>query len=191
MLKKLLIITFILTANISFVYAKKEAISLACMPPEGTMDKAIQNSYVSAIEGAFLKAGHYVSDRQRLENLMKEILLQQSSGMVDETSAAAEAGKIMKVDYLVSVILNDWTERRLNVFAMEEDKKNDRLQPRENYYIYSDKMRITIKLIEVETSRIIAQEDFQGNKLDRPSKLATKIVKNMDKQLQKHFKKKR
>ena len=52
-------------------------------------------------------------------------------------------------------------------------------------------MRITIKVIEVETSRIIAQEDFQGNKLDRPSKLANKIVKKMDKQLQKHFKKKR
>lgn len=110
MLKKLSITIFILTVNISFIYAKNVVVNLACMPPEGTM---------------------------------------------------------------------------------EEDKKNDRLQPRENYYIYSDKMRITIKLIEVETSRIIAQEDFQGNKLDRPSKLATKIVKNMDKQIQKHFKMKK
>ena len=183
MLKKLLIIIFILTANISFVYAKNTAISLACMPPEGTLEESIQNSYVSAIEGAFLKAGHYVSDRQRLEKLMKEIILQQSSGMVDETSAAAEAGKIMKVDYLVAVILNDWTERR-TMFAEVDGEI-------ENYYIYSDKIRITIKVIEVETSRIIAQEDFQGNKLDRPSKLANKIVKKMDKQLQKHFKNKR
>lgn len=191
MLKKLSITIFILTVNISFIYAKNVVVNLACMPPEGTMDKAIQDSYVSSIEGAFLKVGHHVSDRQRLEKLMKEILLQQTSGIVDEASAAAEAGKIMKVDYFVAVILNDWTERRLNVWAMEQDKKNDRLQPRENYYIYSDKMRITIKLIEVETSRIIAQEDFQGNKLDRPSKLATKIVKNMDKQIQKHFKMKK
>lgn len=172
MLKRLLIIIFILIANISFVYAKKTAINLACMPPEGNMKEDFQNSYVAAIEGAFLKAGHYVSDRQRLENIMKEVLLQQSSGIVDETSAAAEAGKIMKVDYLVAVILYGWRETYVH--------------PENNsYYIYYDKMRITIKLIEVETSRIIAQEDFQGNQLVKPSTYATKIVKNIDKQLKK------
>ena len=81
--------------------------------------------------------------------------------------------------------------QRINVWAMEEDKKKDRVQPIENYYIYSDKIRLTIKVIEVETSRIIDQEDFQGNKLDKPSKLATKIVKDIDKQLQKISKKKK
>lgn len=175
MLKRLLIIIFILIANISFVYAKKTAINLACMPPEGNMKEDFQNSYVAAIEGAFLKAGHYVSDRQRLENIMKEVLLQQSSGMVDETSAAAEAGKIMKVDYLVAVILYGWREKYLT---------------ENNSYIYYDKMRITIKLIEVETSRIVAQEDFQGNQLVKPSIYATKIVKNLDKQLKKYIKQK-
>ena len=117
-MKKILTIIFFTLISFSFLYGKgKTVLTLACMPPEGNMDEESKTAYVTAIESAFTKAGHKVADRQRLEKLMKEVLLQQTSGMVDETSAAAEAGKIMKVDYLAAITVDSWDEQKVNSAA--------------------------------------------------------------------------
>lgn len=55
MFRKFLIISFIFIANISLMYSKEETITLACLPPEGTMGLKEMASYVSSVEGAFLK----------------------------------------------------------------------------------------------------------------------------------------
>lgn len=197
MLKKFLMVGFILIANTSFVYSKEETITLACLPSEGTMEEKARASYVSAVEGAFIKAGYNVADRQRLEKILKEIKLQDSSNNEDITS---KAGKVMKVDYLVAVIVDYWEEQGLNNRAMEQDRKNDTMKPKEAYYITFEHIRITLKVIEVETSIIIAQRNIQDFnikgyvnffKRDTQNKLAKKVVDKVMKDVKKQIKKKR
>ena len=193
MFKKFLMVGFILIANIYFVYAKAEAITLACLPSEGTMEEKERVSYISAIEGAFIKAGNNVADRQRLEKLIKEMEIQDSS---DTNEATAKAGKLMKVDYLVAVIIDNWHEKVLDTRAMEQDRKNDTMKPKENYYRTFEKVRITLKIIEVETSMIIAQgnvEDYRyyNYRRDTQGKLAKKVVNKVMKDVKKELKKKR
>ena len=182
MFRKFLIISFIFIANISLMYSKEETITLACLPSEGTMEEKARASYVSAVEGALIKAGYNVADRQRLEKILKEIKLQDSSNNEDITS---KAGKVMKVDYLVAVIVDYWEEQGLNNRAMEQDRKNDTMKPKEAYYITFEHIRITLKVIEVETSIIIAQRNIQDFnikgyvnffKRDTQNKLAKKVV---------------
>ena len=197
MLKKFLMVGFILIANTSFVYSKQEPITLACLPSEGTMEEKARASYVSAVEGAFIKAGYNVADRQRLEKILKEIKLQDSSNNEDITS---KAGKVMKVDYLVAVIVDYWEEQGLNNRAMEQDRKNDTMKPKEAYYITFEHIRITLKVIEVETSIIIAQGNIQDFnikgyinffKRDTQNKLAKKVVDKVMKDVKKQIKKKK
>ena len=196
MFKKFLIISFIFIANISLMYSKEETITLACLPSEGTMEEKARASYVSAVEGAFIKAGYNVADRQRLEKILKEIKLQDSSNNEDITS---KAGKVMKVDYLVAVIVDYWEEQGLNNRAMEQDRKNDTMKPKEAYYITFEHIRITLKVIEVETSIIIAQRNIQDFnikgyvnffKRDTQNKLAKKVVDKVMKDIKKQIKKK-
>ena len=197
MFKKFLIISFIFIANISLMYSKEETITLACLPSEGTMEEKARASYVSAVEGAFIKAGYNVADRQRLEKILKEIKLQDSSNNEDITS---KAGKVMKVDYLVAVIVDYWEEQGLNNRAMEQDRKNDTMKPKEAYYITFEHIRITLKVIEVETSIIIAQRNIQDFnikgyvnffKRDTQNKLAKKVVDKVMKDIKKQIKKKK
>ena len=197
MFKKFLIISFIFIANISLMYSKEETITLACLPSEGTMEEKARASYVSAVEGAFIKAGYNVADRQRLEKILKEIKLQDSSNNEDITS---KAGKVMKVDYLVAVIVDYWEEQGLNNRAMEQDRKNDTMKPKEAYYITFEHIRITLKVIEVETSIIIAQGNIQDFnikgyinffKRDTQNKLAKKVVDKVMKDVKKQIKKKK
>lgn len=197
MFKKFLIISFIFIANISLMYSKEETITLACLPSEGTMEEKARASYVSAVEGAFIKAGYNVADRQRLEKILKEIKLQDSSNNEDITS---KAGKVMKVDYLVAVIVDYWEEQGLNNRTMEQDRKNDTMKPKEAYYITFEHIRITLKVIEVETSIIIAQRNIQDFnikgyvnffKRDTQNKLAKKVVDKVMKDVKKQIKKKK
>lgn len=171
---------------------------MACLPSEGTMEEKARASYVSAVEGAFIKAGHKVADRQRLEKLIKEMSLQQTSDTNSETDATAKAGKVMKVDYLVAIIVDDWDEEKLNTVAMEKDRKNDTMKPTEAYYMTIENVRLTLKVIEVETSIIIAQENVQDSNIrgysyrkDMQSKLATKVVNKVMKDVKKQLRKKK
>ena len=197
MFRKFLIISFIFIANISLMYSKEETITLACLPSEGTMEEKARASYVSAVEGALIKAGYNVADRQRLEKILKEIKLQDSSNNEDITS---KAGKVMKVDYLVAVIVDYWEEQGLNNRAMDQDRKNDTMKPKEAYYITFEHIRITLKVIEVETSIIIAQRNIQDFnikgyvnffKRDTQNKLAKKVVDKVMKDVKKQIKKKK
>ena len=197
MFRKFLIISFIFIVNISLMYSKEETITLACLPSEGTMEEKARASYVSAVEGALIKAGYNVADRQRLEKILKEIKLQDSSNNEDITS---KAGKVMKVDYLVAVIVDYWEEQGLNNRAMEQDRKNDTMKPKEAYYITFEHIRITLKVIEVETSIIIAQRNIQDFnikgyvnffKRDTQNKLAKKVVDKVMKDVKKQIKKKK
>ena len=120
MFKNFLITSFILIANISSIYAKDEPITFTCLPPEGTMEEKARASYVSAVEGAFIDAGHNVADRQRLENIMKEMALQ---GASNSDEAAAKAGKLMKVDGFVVVIVDSWKEEKLDTRSIKRDRK--------------------------------------------------------------------
>ena len=178
------------------MYSKQEPITLACLPSEGTMEEKARASYVSAVEGALIKAGYNVADRQRLEKILKEIKLQDSNNE-DITS---KAGKVMKVDYLVAVIVDYWEEQGLNNRAMEQDRKNDTMKPKEAYYITFEHIRITLKVIEVETSIIIAQRNIQDFnikgyvnffKRDTQNKLAKKVVDKVMKDVKKQIKKKK
>ena len=194
MFKKFLITSFILIANISSIYAKDEPITFACLPPEGTMEAKEMTSYVSSIEGAFFKEGLNVADRKRLERLIKEMESQEASDTDDETDATIKAGKAMKVDYLIGVTIDNWYEKILDTRAMEQDRKNDTMKPKETYYNTFEKVRITLKIIEVETSMIIAQgnvEDYRhylyrrDTQGDLAKKAVNKIMKDVKKQLRK------
>ena len=105
----------------------------------------------------------------------------------------------MKVDYLVAVIVDYWEEQGLNNRAMEQDRKNDTMKPKEAYYITFEHIRITLKVIEVETSIIIAQGNIQDFnikgyinffKRDTQNKLAKKVVDKVMKDIKKQIKKK-
>ena len=190
MLKKFLITSFILIANISSIYAKDEPITFACLPPEGTMEEKARASYVSAVEGAFIDSGHNVADRQRLENIMKEMALQ---GASNSDEAAAKAGKLMKVDGFVVVIVDSWKEEKLDTRSIKRDRKKDVLKLKEEYILTYDYIRITLKIIEVETSIVIAQENVQdysiGYRKVNPDKLAKKVVNKVLKETKKQLKK--
>ena len=192
MFKKFLIIIFILIANISLLYSKDEPITFACLPPEGTMEEKARASYVSAVEGAFIKAGHNVADRQRLENIMKEMALQGTSNTDD---AVAKAGKLMKVDCLVAVIVDSWEEEKLDTRSIKRDRKKDVLKLKEEYILTYDYTRITLRIIEVETSVIIAQGNVQdysiGYRKVTPDKLAKKVVNKVMKDVKKELKKRK
>lgn len=196
MFKKFLIISFILIANISSIYAKDEPITFACLPPEGTMEAKEMTSYVSSIEGAFFKEGLNIADGKRLERLIKEMESQEASDTDDETDATIKAGKAMKVDYLIGVTIDNWYEKILDTRAMEQDRKNDTMKPKETYYNTFEKVRITLKIIEVETSMIIAQgnvEDYRHYlyRRDTQGDLAKKAVNKVMKDVKKQLRKKR
>ena len=195
MFKKFLITSFILIANISFIYAKDEPITFACLPPEGTMEEKARASYVSAVEGAFIDAGHNVADRQRLENIMKEMALQ---GASNSDEAAAKAGKLMKVDGFVVVIVDSWKEEKLDTRSIKRDRKKDVLKLKEEYILLYETIRINIRVIEVETSMVIAQGSAEDStvktrfrKMDTPDKLAKKVVNKIMKDVKKQLRKKR
>ncbi|WP_432632567.1 hypothetical protein [Brachyspira sp.] len=197
MFKKFLIIVFIFTLNISFAYSKEDT-TLACLPPEGTMEVKEMASYVSSVEGAFFKAGLNVADRKRLERLIKEMESQESEEVDYETDATIKAGKAMKVDYLVSVVVDNWEEEKLDTFSMNRDRKKDVLKLKEEYILIYDNVRINIKVIEVETSRVIAQGSAEDSsvktrfrKIDTPDKLAKKVVDKVMKDIKKQLRKKK
>ena len=198
MFKKFLITSFILITNISFVYSKDEPVTFACLPPEGTMDAKEMSSYVSSVEGAFFKEGLNVADRKRLERLIKEMESQEASDTDDETDATIKAGKAMKLDYLISIVLDNWEEERLDTYSMKRDRKKDVLKLKEEYILIYDNVRITLKIINVENSVLIAQGSAEDSsvkasfrKIDTPDKLAKKVVNKVMKDVKKELKKKR
>ena len=198
MFKKFLIISFIFIANISLMYSKEETITLACLPPEGTMELKEMAYYVSSVEGAFFKAGLNVADRKRLERLIKDMESQESSDTDYETDITVKAGKAMKVDYLVSVVVDNWEEEKIDTFSMNRDRKKDVLKLKEEYILTYETTRINIKVIEVETSMLIAQGSVEDSvvktrfrKLDTPDKLAKKVVDKVMKDIKKQIKKKK
>ncbi len=195
-MKRILTIIFFTLISFSLVYGKgKVVLTLACMPPEGTMDEEAKTAYVTAVEAAFIKAGHRVADRQRLEKLINEILLQQSSGIVDETAAAAEAGKFMKVDYLVLVTVDKWSEEKVNSAAGARAAGNvlgallgssqTTVASGESDLITVENVDLSVAITEVETSIKIAAASSRGKRKDGADKLATKVVKDIQKQLKK------
>ena len=198
MFKKFLIASFILIANISSIYAKDEPITFACLPPEGTMEAKEMTSYVSSIEGAFFKEGLNVADRKRLERLIKEMESQEASDTDDETDATIKAGKAMKVDYLIGVTIDNWEEEKLDTYSMKRDRKKDVLKLKEEYILLYETIRINIRVIEVETSMVIAQGSAEYStvkarfsKMDTPDKLAKKVVNKVMKDVKKQLRKKR
>lgn len=197
MKQKILYIFFIMLCSFAIAYPAKLSLTLACLPPEGNMDEEAKLSYVTAVETAFTDAGHLVADRQRLDQLMKEVLLQQSSGMVDETTAAAEAGKVMKVKYLVAVTVDKWEEEQVNSAAGARAAANmigsflgssqTTVASGDSDLITVEKIRLTVKVIDVETSFVLAAGVGQGKRKDNPSKITKKIVKDLEKQLKKRL----
>ncbi|TKZ35580.1 hypothetical protein [Brachyspira catarrhinii] len=198
MFKKFLITSFILIANIPFVYSKDEPITFACLPPEGTMDAKEMVSYISSVEGAFFKEGLNVADRKRLERLIKEMESQEASDTDDETDATIKAGKAMKVDYLIGVTIDNWEEEKLDTYSMNRDRKKDVLKLKEEYILIYETVRINIRVIEVETSMVIAQGSAEDSsvktrfrKMDTPDKLAKKVVNKVMKDVKKQLRKKK
>lgn len=191
-MKKIITIIFFILVSFSFLYAKGVVLTLACMPPEGNMDEQSKTAYVTAVESAFTKAGHRVADRQRLQKLIQEIEFQKS---MDETTAASEAGKILKVDYLALVTVDSWSEEQVNSAAGARAAGNvlgallgssqTTVTSGESDLIKVENIRFSVKLIEVETSFILASSTTEGKRKDSVDKLATKIVKDIEKQLKK------
>lgn len=189
-MKKILTIIILTLISVSFAYP----LTLACMPPEGNMDEEAKTAYVTAVEAAFIKSGHLVADRQRLEKLTKEILLQQS-GIVDETSAAAEAGKFLKVDYLVLVTVDNWDEQKVNSAAGARAAGNvlgallgssqTTVASGESDLITVENIRLSVSITEVESAMKVAASSAEGKRKDATSKIATKVVRDIEKQLKK------
>lgn len=190
-MKKIITIIFFTLVGFSS-YAKGAVLTLACMPPEGTMEEDAKIAYVNAVESAFAKSGHMVADRQRLQKLIQEIEFQKS---MDETAAASEAGKIMKVDYLALVTVDSWSEEQVssaagaraagNVLGALTGSSQTTVTSGESDLIKVENIRFSVKLIEVETSFILASSTTEGKRKDSVDKLATKIVKDIEKQLKK------
>lgn len=195
-MKKILTIIFFTLISFSFVYGKgKTVLTLACMPPEGTMDEEAKTAYVTAVEAAFIKAGHRVANRQRLEKLIQEILLQQTSGIIDEDVAKAEAGKFMKVDYLVLVTVDKWSEEKVNSAAGARAAGNilgallgssqNTGGTGESDLITVENVDLSVLITEVETGEQVAAANSRGKRKDGAAKLAAKVVKDIQKQLKK------
>ncbi len=195
-MKKILTLIFFTLISFSFVYGKgKTVLTLACMPPEGTMDEEAKTAYVTAVEAAFIKAGHRVANRQRLEKLIQEILLQQTSGIIDEDVAKAEAGKFMKVDYLVLVTVDKWSEKKVNSAAGARAAGNilgallgssqNTGGTGESDLITVENVDLSVLITEVETGEQVAAANSRGKRKDGAAKLAAKVVKDIQKQLKK------
>ena len=61
-MKRILTIIFFILVSFSFVYGKgKVVLTMACMPPEGTMDEEAKTAYVTAVEAAFIKKEKIIS----------------------------------------------------------------------------------------------------------------------------------
>ena len=108
---------------------------------------------------------------------------------------AAEAGKIMKVDYLAVVTIDNWDEQKVNSAAGARAAGNilgallgssqTTVTAGESDLITVENIRLSVKLVEVETSFIKASSSTEGKRRDSADKLATKIVKDIEKQLKK------
>ena len=81
---------------------------------------------------------------------------------------------------------------------MKRDRKKDVLKLKEEYILLYETIRINIRVIEVETSMVIAQGSAEDStvkarfsKMDTPDKLAKKVVNKVMKDVKKQLRKKR
>jgi len=175
-------------------------LTIACMPPEGsTNNMAIESKlpYLIAVESAFINRGDKVGDRNRLETIINEIKTARKTSRItqilDPAGEMIEFGKIMKVSYFASVSVDTWVESRtsgLDVFnaiagvatalAAEESAKN---VGREQNKDLVQKVRVTIKIIDIESSYILAAGIAQGEIGDDPMKISAAAMKDLEKQL--------
>lgn len=195
-MKKIITIIFFALIVFSLCYAKGSAITVAFLSPEGNMDNDGKDMFVSSVEKNFIKKGYTVVDRRRMEQITKEILLQ-NSGMVDET-AAAEAGKLLKVDYLVSIKVNSQQTQQLlrekqaqnavNFWGARLDYSKMTIDSSGYDLITAiwEVVRLDIDMLQVETGQKVVIANETGVKTGISSdKIGARIVKNIDKQLKK------
>ncbi len=175
-------------------------LTIACMPPEGSTNHMATESkipYLIAVESAFINRGDQVGDRNRLETIINEIktVREQSdvSQALDPTGDMIEFGKIMQVSYFASVSVDTWVESRtsgLDVFtaftgiataiAAEESAKNVGGEQNKDLV---QKVRVTIKIIDIESSYILAAGIAQGEISDNPMEISAAAMKDLEKQL--------
>lgn len=195
-MKRIITIIFFALIVFSLCYAKGSAITVAFLSPEGNMDNDGKDMFVSSVEKNFIKKGYTVVDRRRMEQITKEILLQ-NSGMVDET-AAAEAGKLLKVDYLVSIKVNSQQTQQLlrekqaqnavNFWGARLDYSKMTIDSSGYDLITAiwEVVRLDIDMLQVETGQKVVIANETGVKTGISSdKIGARIVKNIDKQLKK------
>lgn len=195
-MKRIITIIFFALIVFSLCYAKGSAITVAFLSPEGNMDNDGKDMFVSSVEKNFIKKGYTVVDRRRMEQITKEILLQ-NSGMVDET-AAAEAGKLLKVDYLVSIKVNSQQTQQLlrekqaqnavNFWGARLDYSKMTIDSSGYDLITAiwEAVRLDIDMLQVETGQKVVIANETGVKTGISSdKIGARIVKNIDKQLKK------
>ena len=175
-------------------------LTIACMPPEGSTNNMANESkvpYIIAVESAFINRGDQVGDRNRLETIINEIKTAREQSDVSQalnpTGDMIEFGKIMQVSYFASVSVDTWVESRtsgLDVFtaftgiataiAAEESAKNVGGEQNKDLV---QKVRVTIKIIDIESSYILAAGIAQGDISDNPMEISAAAMKDLEKQL--------
>ena len=106
-----------------------------------------------------------------------------------------EMRKFMKVDYLVLVTVDKWSEEKVNSAAGARAAGNilgallgssqTTVASGESDLITVENIRVSVKVIEVETSFILVSSSAEGKRKDSAEKLATKMVKDIERQLKK------
>lgn len=175
-------------------------LSIACMPPEGSTNNMANESklpYIIAVESAFINRGDKVGDRNRLETIINEIkTARKTSGItqiLDPAGEMIEFGKIMQVSYFASVSVDTWVESRtsgLDVFnavagvataiAAEESAKSVGGEQNKDLV---QKVRVTIKILDIESSYVLAAGIAQGEIGDDPTQISADAMKDLEKQL--------
>ncbi len=177
---------------------KNQQFSIACLPPSGStnyMSTESKTPYLIAVESAFIDRGDNVGDRNRLEALMQELNAQRtlSQQLEDPNAAELSFGEVLKVNYFASVAVDTWIESRtsgLDVFSAIAGTAMSAatgtaargLGGEQNRDIVQ-MVRVTIKVLDIETSYVVAAGMAQGDMSDDPVKIGLAAMKDLDKQL--------
>lgn len=175
----------------------RNPLSLACMPPEGSTNYMANESklpYIIAVESAFINRGDKVGDRNKLETVINELVKQnETSRKIDPTGDMLKFGEIMQVSYFASVSVDTWIESRtsgLDIFNALSGTATAIASERSATYLGGEqskdliqKVRVTIKIIDIESSYVLAAGIAQGEISDNPEMIVNGAMKDLNKQL--------
>lgn len=183
MFKKISIITFILIANISLLFAQKGVYVIS--PAVGThKDNALKESYVSTLSALFINGG-YVDENDSLLGAIKDAAIDAGiDALIKSPDKNSQiAGKVLKARgerFIVMVAVDDITEETCNKLGLKYDIVSK----------FADGV-VTVTIFDKNNLTSLPYVNFKSVKLQNYEKVSKDLFKSAKKYLDKQIKQKK